>query len=396
MVKEASIQYIDPNNNKGKFHNWKKNGYKLPYSGKDDDLIMEYLHDMEVGRNVTGHIKGGRSYSRMNSLRVRIPQLSQFFKEHYKKGLTELSRDDVTGLFHKLKTGIIKKKDGKPYKSYRDYIKDFKAFWHWYQKKQKRENNRIIEDITDDVSEGKKKYSDFVFFTIDQLQTMLDNTSNLKYKTMMLFMFDSCIRSPSELANVKVSDISPVPNSDRLFLSIREETSKTYGRKIKLMLSHKLVKRYIETNKLKPKDYLFKICPRVFNQYLKRLGKKTIGKEPTMYDFRHCGICYWLPRYKQEVALRYRTGHNDSKILDYYHGFLNMKDTIQEEDLEDADTRTKLENELEKERNAREILQEQLQAQANQISEIQRAMQVIKDSGANIETIREAIKIKKG
>ena len=48
----------------------------------------------------------------------------------------------------------------------------------------------------------------------------------------MMFLFDSGIRSPTELMNVKVSDLF----NDFKELNIREEISKTFGRRIKLMI----------------------------------------------------------------------------------------------------------------------------------------------------------------
>ena len=57
--------------------------------------------------------------------------------------------------------------------------------------------------------------------------------------------------------NVKVSDLF----NDFKELNIREETSKTFGRRIKLMICSDLIKDYIKEKELKPEDYLFKISP---------------------------------------------------------------------------------------------------------------------------------------
>lgn len=368
---------VDPHHNVSKFANWKTGGSKLNISGKDYKIISDFIKDMEVGRNVNGTAKGPRSYSRLNSLRVRIPQIANFFKKQYSKSLTEITRDEATELFHKLSTGEIRRLNGKPYKSWRDHVKDFRSFWRWYMKVQRRlyydtngHQGAILGDITEDITDGKRKPPAFVYFTIEELQKMMD-CAPMKYKTLTLFLFDSIIRAPTELSNIKVKDITPVPNSDKLYLNIPEEAAKTYGRKIKLMLSQNVIKRYIEINNLKPNDYLFKISPKVVNQYLKKLGKKTIGKEPTMYDFRHSGICYWMPRYKHETALRYRAGHKDSRMLDYYSQFLGMKDTIQEEDLDDTETRTHMQKEIETLKNQNELMQEQFQKQQEQIKKLQ-------------------------
>ena len=390
MVKQYIKDTVDPHNEKGKYENWKKNGKQLNTSKANINLISEYLEDMEHGHNVSGYVMGGRSFSRLNALRVRLPKIAGFYEKLYNKPLVECTRKEITNLFHQIRNGAIKKLDGKDYKSTDDFVKDFKAFWHWYMKRERRlyedtkdekdkkkRKGSIVLDVTDDISEMDKKEPKFVYFTIDQLQKLLDN-SKFKYKVLMLFMFDSIVRSPSELSNIKVSDITDIKNSNKLELNIREEISKTFKRTIKLMLSHKLIKRYIKENKLKPNDYLFKITPRLVNEYLKRTAKKVLGdgmtkggkpySQLTMYDFRHSGICYWLGKYKSEIAMRYRSGHKDSEMINWYSkNFIGMQDSIVEEDLEDVETRTELQKQLAEERKSREILEEKFNSEMEQL-----------------------------
>jgi integrase len=61
----------------------------------------------------------------------------------------------------------------------------------------------------------------------------LCNEANFKYRVLMTFLYDSGIRAPSELINIRVSDFL----SSFKELQIRDEISKTFGRRIKLMLS---------------------------------------------------------------------------------------------------------------------------------------------------------------
>jgi len=359
-------EIIDPHNNEGKWENWKKEGMKIGgISEGNRELIISYLNDMERGKNINGNSKGCRSCIRLNVLRVRLPQIARFFEQEYKKDLDKITRDMATEFGFKLKKGEFKRVDGKPYKHKVDFIKDLKAFWHWHMKIQARKyhdsketEGSMIEDVTEDLARDKEKPPEFVYFTINELDQMMKD-ADFKYRVLMKFLFDSIIRAPKELANVRVKDLEE--GKDGIYtLDIREETSKTYGRKIKLLLSSKMVKSWIETNKLKPEDYLFKICPSVANKVLKRLGKKSINKMPTMYDFRHSGACYWTTRYKHETALRYRGGWKDSQRLDYYTTFLGMKDTITKDDLEDSETRTELQKKIEDVANDKALLSEKL------------------------------------
>ena len=195
----------------------------------------------------------------------------------------------------------------------------------------------------------------------------LCNNAKYKYKVLIMFLYDSGIRSPTELMNIKVSDLY----NDCKELNIRDEISKTFGRKIKLMFSVDLVRGYIEEMKLEKNDRLFTICPPVVNRYLKRLAHKLFGDELseagekysnlTMYDFRHCSCCYWLPRYKSESALKFRFGWKKSDKIHYYSEMLGMRDTIQEEDMLDTVKKTELEQRLGKTERENDVLKEEMQ-----------------------------------
>jgi len=174
-------------------------------------------------------------------------------------------------------------------------------------------------------------------------------------------------------------------------LTIKDESSKTFGRTIKLLLSSKLLRKYIDKKQLKSKDYLFNINQQVVNKYLKRLGHKVLGigkakkvvytrkngtkdKEImitnglTLYDFRHNAACYWLPRYKSESALKYRFGWKRSEMIHYYTEFLGMKDTIQEEDMYLDTSKTELENQIINLKQSLEIKEETTNKEIEQLN----------------------------
>jgi hypothetical protein len=272
-----------------------------------------------------------------------------------------------------MRKGYIKRKDGKKYVSVSDYVKVFKAFWHWYQTIN-RKKGIIINDITIDIDARGEKPR-WVYITEEQVKKLCDN-AKYEYKVLIMFLFDSGIRSPTELVNVKISDLYAGCKE----VNIREEISKTFGRRIKLMLSSNLLKDYIKEKKLKPEDYLFPINPASVNQYLKRLATRVLGdvespagqkySELTMYDFRHVSCCYWLPRYKSESALKYRFGWKKSEKIHYYSELLGMRDTIQEEDLFIDITKTEIEKRLIKTENENQVLIERLGVMENQMRRI--------------------------
>jgi len=368
---------IDPYKHEERWNRWKeRTADGIPnISKKNSEIIKQYLHDMEHGINVSAKsVKGGRSYIRLNSLTEKMVYYAKKFDEVYGlNNITEISEEQVMLFFSRMRKGDICRQDGKPYLSMPTFVKTFKAFWHWYQNVN-RKKGIDIPDLTIDLdSRGIKPK--WVYLTEEQVKKLCNN-AKWRYKVMIMFLFDTGIRSPGELMNIKVSDFY----NDFKEVNIREEISKTFGRRIKLMLSSELVANYVKDEKLQPEDYIFPLQPFSVNKYLKRLASRIFGdamseagkpyKNLTMYDFRHCSCCYWLPRYKSESALKYRFGWKKSDKIHYYSGMLGMKDTINEDDMLVDLTKTEIEKKLVKSENEKDILQDRVEMLEKQMSVI--------------------------
>jgi hypothetical protein len=368
---------IDPYNHKEKYFSWKSsiNGGISNVSEENSKIILNYLFDMEQGLNVAAvSRKGARSYIRLNNLKQRMIFLIKQFEMRYQiTDITKIDEETIHKFFTEMGNGTITRLDGASYKSPEDYVKIFKAFWHWHQKIN-RKRGIEIQDITLDLDTSKDK-PDWVYLTEEQVKKLVDNAI-FDYKVLMMFLYDSGIRSPTELINIKVSDFY---NNFRE-LNIRDEISKTFGRRIKLLLCSDQIKEYVSCKGMTLNDYLFTKDPKVMNRYLKRLAKRILGdavspagqkySELTMYDFRHCSCCYWLPRYKSESALKFRFGWKSSDKIHYYSEMLGMRDTISEEDLLVDLTKTEIEKRLLKSENEKEMLQDRVDVLENQMKVI--------------------------
>jgi len=358
----------DPYKHKEKYYAWKiavKDG--VPGISKiNSDLTLRYVGDMEVGRNVSSRSsKGPRSFIRLNTLRQKMLFFSRRFKvELGLDDISQVTEDQIIVFFSKIRTGEISRVDGKIYASIDTYGKAFKSFWHWWIKVNRKEGI-TIEDITIDLDVRRDKPK-WVYLTEDQVRSFCDN-SMLKYRVMITFLYDTGVRAPTELINIKISDF----HNEFKEVHIRDEISKTFGRRIKLMLSSDLIKRYVQDEKLEPHDYLFTFKPSNVNRVIKNTAKKLFGdgvspagekySNLTMYDFRHCACCYWMPRYKSESALKYRFGWKKSDKIHYYSELLGMRDTITEDDMLVDTTKTELEKDLDSTKRQNEILQERLE-----------------------------------
>jgi len=366
---------IDPYKSKEAYLRWKakvKNGIPT-ISPQNSDVIKRYLEDMEIGHNVAiSNKKGARGFMRLNSLRFRMIFLTRKFEELF--GLTDIinvQEEQLLNFFSQMRNGELLRSTGEQYKSVKDFCNAFKAFWHWHQKVH-RKKSIDIRDITVDLdTTGDKPL--WVYLDEEQVKTLADK-AKYEYRVLMWFLLDTGIRAPTELVNLKVSDLKN--NCKELDIRI----SKTFPRKIKLMLTTDLIQGYIKDKQLKFDDYLFPINPIVANRYLKRLAYRVFGdgksqagelySKLTLYDFRHISCCYWLPRYKSESALKYRFGWKKSDKIHYYSEFKGMRDTIAEEDLLVDVTKTEIEKKLKQTWDENSMLKERITIMEEQMTKI--------------------------
>lgn len=367
---------VDPYQHQEAWVRWKRkvheSGFIPDLSKENSSLLITYLLDMELGINTSlSSRKGSRSFIRLHTLKTRLLFLFRKFEELWGiTSVTQLDERKICSFFTDMRSGVIKRQDGQNYRATRDFVKIFKSFWHWYQKVAHKAG-KSVEDITQYLDTSGDK-PEWVYLTEEQVRTFSENCKP-HYKALVLFLYDTGIRAPTELMNIKVSDFS----HNYRELNIRDEISKTFGRRIKLMFCQEIIRRYILDEGLSSNDYLFTLKPHNINKYLKRLAKKLFGEEKslagqkyselTMYDFRHNSCCYWLPRYKSESALKFRFGWKKSDKIHYYSEMLGMRDTITEEDLLVDVTKTELEKRLTKTEGENRLLQEEVNASKAQI-----------------------------
>jgi integrase len=344
------------------FNRWINLGMPIKeINNSNAEIIREYVQDMAKGRYVSGSKKGMRSAKRCLNLRSKLKMIAKFTESDYNKKITNLNYEEITTLFANIREGKFLNNRNEKYKSVGVYAKVFTAFWHWHMKKHRVNGKTEIKDITIDIDKSVDKPT-FNYLTEEQFKQLCDN-AKYEYKIMMYFMFHTGARSPSETRSIKLKDFT----NEFSMLEIKDEYSKTFGRKIKIFNPYqKLFQEYAERKNLALNDIFFKDLPsdELINRYIKRLGNKVLdigelqekiyNKQKyiivknglTMYDFRHSGACYWLMRYKSESGLRYRFGWRTVKMIDYYTEFLGFKDTVIEDDLYVDVTKTELENQI--------------------------------------------------
>ena len=222
---------LDPYKHKERYLKWKEET-KDKIEGLSDynfQLLKRYLEDMERGINIAkGSVKGPRGFSRLNTIKDRFMVYSRNFKEYYHLDkVTDITEEQLIGFFSDMRNGTIKTTYGTDFRSTETLSRIFKAFWHWWMKINKKQGIEI-RDITVDLDTRQEKPV-WVYLNEEQVKKLCDN-AKYNYKVLITFLFDTGIRSPTELMNVKVSDFY----SDFKELNIREETSKTLAEGLNL------------------------------------------------------------------------------------------------------------------------------------------------------------------
>lgn len=361
-----------------RWENWKKKHFKGIKGIKEGDhrILIDFLKDMENGHNTPAGQRGKRTSGTL----LNLAEHNLFFLKNFKKDFSDLNKFDLTELEKKIENGKIKKRNGQLFKAFGNYIKDFKVFWHWWTRrnkneydeelrlkaKLKKEKNKtkianikkelknlkykddLITDITTAVSSKTQKPS-WVYLDEKQIKDFFNRLS-FDYKVICFLMLDSGMRV-TEANSCQVQSFS----KDFTQLDISEESSKTFGRTMNLKLCSELLKEYVNQKKLKPTDYIFQKDLWTMNKYLKDNCGRMFGKDKvsspkskglygsfTLYDIRHNACCFWINRYPTHKGIMYRFGWKKSDKIDYYSGFLGVRDELSDADMITAEDKPKL------------------------------------------------------
>jgi len=393
---------VDPMNRRGNHNGWLK---RINYETDNIDYysfsnipkeasyyLTRYLIDLWEGKNLARGIKKGRrSVNHLFGSRLRNCRVLELLKEQGSTEFLKLTEDEVLQLFNNMRDGKILTKLGKPFRSVGSYVRIFAGFWHWLMRVKKKEGI-IIPDIVENLDRRDTHKPQWNYLNLQKLEEMVKFAPSEYYRVLLYFLFDSGVRAPKELMNIRRKDLTEVPNSDLLYLQVREDTSKTFGRKIKLMISSTLVKEFMENKKLKPGDFLFTTSYVSTTRTIQKMGYKAfkigysrkvagnrilVTQGITMYDFRHCSVCHYLPIYKSENQIKYRYGWKKTEMIHYYSEFLGMRDTICEEDMIIDTTKTELQQKLQKAEHKSEILEEQMNIQKQEMEEKLKRLETI-------------------
>lgn len=337
---------------------------------KNTDVLIQYILDMEIGANVSRlSKKGGRSYPRLNNLRQRLAQIMRMMQERNVSDITRVSEKKITELFSDMRKGVIKTQKGHEYKSSQDYVKIFKSFWNWWIKINRKKGIKI-ENVAEDLDTSREEQPEFIYIEKNDFMEKFLPYFSKEEQLILLFVYDSLIRSPTELKSLRVKDI--FQKKQAVWVNIPDEISKVMGRQLNLIYCGEEVLNYIKEKEKNPDNYLFEFNHLVFYKKMKKVARQVWGdrishpkargkfKDITLYDLRHSGAIslrikiHENPEALSIDTLRERGGWKNFRMLDYYTKFIGLSGEIKKDKLLLEEDKTKLEKELEKLKSDRE------------------------------------------
>jgi len=321
-------------------------------------LFVKYILDMEEGINVSG-VRGPRSPKTLNRLRSKISSIMKLFQENSLNDITKVKPEQVNKIFNKwVDKGHTT-----------DYAVRFRTFWGWWMKVNRKEGKTIL-DVCMDLDTRGKTESTFVWLTkeeFDKLRKYFDEQKQL----ILIFVFDSLVRSPSELMGLKCEDVSQNSKGE-VWINIPNEISKTFGRRFNLVYCGEQLLKHIKDKK--PQDPIFEFSYPMLNKELQKVAEQVFGdnkngggdyyKKITLYDLRHSGAIHFRQLFQatgQSLdALRHRGGWSDLRMINYYTKMLGLSGHIDKEKTLLQEDKTELEKQGTEQQEEIEKLKEEM------------------------------------
>ncbi|HOW67435.1 MAG TPA: site-specific integrase [Candidatus Paceibacterota bacterium] len=232
------------------------------------------------------------------------------------------------------------------------------------------------------------------YLTESQAERLLKHCRSPEQRYVIVMLFDSGARA-EEFINIRLEDVL-VPEAgggNYVKVALKQEYSKTIGRTISLYWRHSLeiIRDFVSeriASGAKGDDPVFPKTYHGLRMFLRRLGKRALGKEVHPHLFRHSSATYYAAKLnRQELCYRYGWKFS-SPMPDVY---------ISRAGLENKDLDTKftnqelggLKDELVKLQQQTKIKDERINSLQENLNEMQKNLAMIAEVLAMKPTIRE-------
>ena len=283
---------------------------------ENKDLILQFLHDAEIGRTI---LKGQKRKIKPGRLQRMLGLLLKMDREWLKKPFNEVSEDNMNNFILNLERGIIRSSKGEAYTwETQSTIKKFIRKYYKYLLGEGENYPRLVQFI-----DTSTRILEIKSLSKQENDKLIENSSKLGYRFILAVLYDSGARI-EEFYNIKKSDL----RKENGIYKIRIRISKTKPRTINIPLYPKIIETYLEFNNFKEDDFLCKINYGTLRKYMNRIGKQFLGRSISPHTFRHGSATYYA-NYLNRYQISYRYGWSaSSKMPDRY---IDMNGLIDDE-----------------------------------------------------------------
>ncbi len=280
------------------------------------DLIIQFLHDAEIGKTI---MKGQKRKIKPGRLQRMLGILLKMDRDWFKKDFREVSEEDMNHFILNLERGVIRCLKGNPYTwETQSTIKKFIRKYYKYLLGENENYPKLVQFI-----DTSTKILEIKSLTKQENDKLIDNSSKLIYRFILAVLYDSGARV-EEFYNIRRSDVV----KENGIYKIRIRISKTKPRTINIPLYTKIVDDYFGTNDFQEDDFLCTINYGTLRKYMNRMGKQFLKRSISPHTFRHGSATYYA-NYLNRYQLSYRYGWSaSSKMPDRY---IDMNGLIDDE-----------------------------------------------------------------
>ena len=267
---------------------------------KNRKTILKFINDCRLGKTIKGkRAKKSISIGRCSKYIIILRKISKELNKDFYK----VNEKDIEKFITNLEDNKILQENGKIYsEEYKADIK--KALKKFY--KHILGNGLSYPDMVNWVDTTSTK-KDYEALTKEDVFKLVERTSNLRDKTLFLFLFDSGARI-EECLNVRLKHLS-WKDSIKSYI-VRLEFSKTKPRTISIPLCTKYINEWLDQHEFKGNSeaQLFPLSYETCRKSLQRATKKVFNKTYTLHGLRHSSATYYANLLKSEYKLSYRYG----------------------------------------------------------------------------------------
>ncbi|MEW6687143.1 MAG: tyrosine-type recombinase/integrase [Candidatus Edwardsbacteria bacterium] len=244
-------------------------------------LIFAFLKDCETGKTIKNKSKKKIGAKRCN----RLLDMLKFISNTINKRFNKLSQEELERFILEFENDRYKKKNKKKFsEATKNYYKiGFRKFGKWMKEKG-------INNLDFSFMETYEKIKEIPAFTREEIEKMINKTSLVRDKALVMLLFDSGARI-EEFLNIRLKHLTKKED----YYMIRIEFSKTNPRTISIPMSTKLLEAWLQEHpdKKNPETQLFPMSYDHVRMTLKRLAKKALNKDIKIHHLRHSSATYY-------------------------------------------------------------------------------------------------------